>query len=197
MSFTLYADEQMTSEAVSPYQLDFNGTGKNEFRLYFGSPYSYETLKPKSDGQIMLIPASRLEKWQPNYGYRFGNIVEPTAANGCMYQVVSNGTTSTREPEWSTVPNTRCSSGGVVFTNLGAKFQPEDIRLSLTQSGLDKAAPGAFLALGAQLQGGKAIPVFIRVTNNDSAPRSDRSDPCISIRLNATTTETIAHSGKL
>ena len=197
MSFTLYTDEQMTSEAVSPYQLDFNGTGKNEFRLYFGSPYSYETLKPKSDQQIMLIPASRLEKWQPGYGYSFGNIVEPTAANGCMYRVVSNGKTSTREPEWSTVPNTRCSSGGVVFVNLGAKFQLEDIRLSLTQSGLDNAAPGAFLPLGEQLQGGKAIPVFIRVTNNDSTPRSDRSDPCISIRLNATTTETIAHSGKL
>ena len=30
MSFSLYTDEQMTSEAVSPYQLDFNGTGKNE-----------------------------------------------------------------------------------------------------------------------------------------------------------------------
>lgn len=197
MPFTLYADEQMTREAISPYQLDFNGTGKNEFRLYFGSPYSYETLKPKSDEQIMLIPASRLEKWQPEYGYSIGNIIEPTVANGCMYQVLSNGTTSTREPEWSTVPNTQCSSGGVVFVNLGAKFQLEDIRLSLTQSGLDNAAPGAFLPLGEQLQGGKAIPVFIRVTNNDSTPRSDRSDPCISIRLNATTTETIAHSGKL
>lgn len=197
MPFTLYEDEQMTREAVSPYQLNFNGTGKNEFRLYFGSPYSYETLRPKSDQQIMLIPASRLEKWQPERGYSIGDIVEPTAANGCMYQVLNNGTTSTQEPEWSTVPNARCSSGGVVFANLGAKFQLEDIRLSLTQSGLGNAAPGAFLPLGGQLQGGKAVPVFIRVTNNDSTPRSDRSDPCIIIRLNATTTETIAHSGNL
>lgn len=197
MSFTLYADEQMTREAVSPYQLDFNGTGKNEFRLYFGSPYSYETLKPKSDEQIMLIPASRLKKWQPNSGYGFGNIVEPTVANGCMYKVIGNGRTSLNEPAWSTELNSQCSSGGVIFVNIGAKFQPEDIRLSLTQSGLDKATPGAFLALGGQLQGGKAIPVFIRITNNDNTPRSDRSDPCIIIRLNATTTETIAHSGKL
>ena len=197
MSFSLYTDEQMTSEAVSPYQLDFNGTGKNEFRLYFGSPYSYETLRPKSDRQIMLIPASRLKKWQPDSGYGFGNIVEPTVANGCMYKVIGNGRTSSNEPAWSTEPDSQCSSGGVVFINIGAKFQPEDIRLSLTQSGLDKAEPGAFLPLGGQLQGGKAIPVFIRITNSDNTPRSDRSDPCISIRLNATTTETIPHSGNL
>ena len=197
MPFTLYADEQMTREAISPYQLDFNGTGKNEFRLYFGSPYSYETLRPKSDEQIMLIPASRLKKWEPNSGYSFGNIVEPIVSNGYMYESISNGRTSSNEPVWPTVVNDWCSSGGVHFLCLGAKFQLENIRMSLTQNGLDKATPGAFLPLGEQLQGGKPITVFIRVTNDDSTPRSDRSDPCISIRLNATTTETIAHSGNL
>ncbi|WP_144235836.1 hypothetical protein [Snodgrassella alvi] len=197
MSFTFYRDEQMTITAVNPYQLDFNRAGKTEFRLYFGSPYSYETLKPKSDGQIMLIPASRLEKWQPERGYSIGNIVEPTIANGCMYQVLSNGTTSTKEPEWSAVPNTQCSSGGVVFVNLGEKFQPNDIKMALTRDGLDRGTAGAALQLGEQLKGGKSIPVYFRINNASSTARSDRSDPSVSLSLNATITETIAHTGTL
>lgn len=197
MSFTLYRDEMMTITANDSYQLDFNGAGKTEFRLYFGSPYSYETLRPVSDEQIMLILSSRLKKWQPNYFYSFGNIVEPTTANGCMYQVLDNDRTSSIEPEWSTVPNTQCSSGRVTFANLGEKFQPDDIKMSLTHDGLDKAAPGTALQLGEQLKGGKSIPVYFRINNPSSAARSDRSDPSVSLSLNATITETIAHTGTL
>jgi len=197
MSFTFYKDEQMTITANDSYQLDFNGVGKTEFRLYFGSPYSHETLRPVSDQQIKLILNSRLKKWQPNYSYSIGNIVEPTIANGCMYQVLSNGTTSTREPEWSTVSNAQCSSGGVVFVNLGEKFQPNDIKMALTRDGLDKGTAGAALQLGEQLKGGKSIPVYFRINNASSTARSDRSDPSVSLSLNATITETIAHTGTL
>lgn len=197
MSFTLYRDEMMTITANYSYQLDFNGAGKTEFRLYFGSPYSYETLRPVSDEQIMLILSSRLKKWQPNYFYSFGNIVEPTIANGCMYQVLDNDRTSSIEPEWSTVPNTKCSSGRVTFVNLGEKFQPDDIKMSLTHDGLDKVTAGAALLLGEQLKGGKSIPVYFRINNPSSTARSDRPDPSVSLSLNATIIETVVHTGTL
>ncbi|WP_100114361.1 hypothetical protein [Snodgrassella alvi] len=192
MPFMLYTDAQMTMEANSPYQLDFNGAGKNEFKLFFGSPYSNEVLKPKSDPQIMLVPASRLKKWEPNRVYSFGNIIEPIVSNGCMYQCLDNAQTGSSEPAWRAERGSKCSSGSTTFINLGAKFQPADVQLALTYAGLDTANAGAALELGTQLQGGKAIPVYIRVTNTSNSVRSDRSDPCISIRLNATITETTA-----
>lgn len=197
MSFTFYKDEQMTITAISPYQLDFNRAGKTEFRLYFGSPYSYETLRPVSDEQVMLILSSRLKKWQPNYFYSFGNIVEPTIANGCMYQVLDNDRTSSIEPEWSTVPNTKCSSGRVTFVNLGEKFQPDDIKIALTHDGLDKVTAGTALQLGEQLKGGKSIPIYFRINNPSSTARSDRPDPSVSLSLNATIIETVVHTGTL
>ncbi|WP_370387378.1 hypothetical protein [Snodgrassella alvi] len=195
MAFTLYTDAKMTTEASSPYQLDFNGVGVSDFKLFFGSPYVYETLKPKSDQQIMLIPASRLKKWQAGGTYGFGNIVEPTVANGCMYQCLGSGQAGSNEPAWSTDYGSECTSGGLVFVNLGAKFQPTDIRLALKQSDLGSAVSGEALAIGTELKGGTAIPVYIRVTNSNNAVRTDRTDPCISIRLNATTTETVVQTG--
>lgn len=197
MSFTLYRDEMMTITAANLYQLNFNGVGKTEFRLYFGSPYSHETLRPVSDQQIKLILNSRLKKWQPNSGYGFGNIVEPTKANGYMYKVIGNGRTDLNEPEWGTEPDSQCSSGSVTFINLGAKFQPNDINMALSRSGLDKVTAGSALQLGEQLKGGKSIPVYFRITNSSSNKRSDRSDPSVSLSLNATITETIAHTGTL
>ncbi|WP_371751570.1 hypothetical protein ABX013_15740 [Snodgrassella alvi] len=187
----------MTITAANLYQLNFNGVGKTEFRLYFGSPHSHETLRPVSDQQIMLILNSRLKKWQPNSGYGFGNIVEPTKANGYMYKVIGNGRTDLNEPEWGTEPDSQCSSGSVTFINLGAKFQPNDINMALSRSGLDKVTAGSALQLGEQLKGGKSIPVYFRITNSSSNKRSDRSDPSVSLSLNATITETIAHTGTL
>jgi hypothetical protein len=192
MPFILYTDAQMTMEAVSPYQLNFNGAGKNDFQLFFGSPHPNETLKPKSDQQIMLVPASRLKKWEPNRVYSFGNIVEPVVSNGYMYQCLDNAQTGNNEPAWGRERGSKCSSGSTIFINLGEKFQPANVQLSLTQAGLETAGAGGALELGTQLQGGRAIPIFIRVTNPSNSVRSDRSDPCISIMLNATITETTA-----
>lgn len=194
MAFTLYTDSNMTHEAASPYPIDFNGTGTNDFVLYFGSPYTHETLTPKT-GEIMLIPFSRLKAWQPEQNYSFGQIIEPPVANGYMYQCVQAGQTGKTEPVWGIAVNKQCTSGSARFTNLGAKFKAADLKLSLTQQGLETAIGGAALGLGNQLQGGKAIPVYIRVSNSDKSARSDRSDPCISIRLSETMLDTIVQSG--
>lgn len=190
MPFLLYTDAQMTTEAISPIQLDFNGRGKKEIKLYFGSPDPDERLVPKTDDQIMLTATSRLKKWEAEHTYHTGDIVEPTIANGYMYQCLDNGQSGSNEPAWTTKPGSKCSSGGLIFINLGEKFQPADVRIASSAAGLDNA--GSVLELGAQLRGGSALPVFIRVTNSSNTVRSDRTDPCISIRLNATTTETNA-----
>lgn len=69
MPFLLYTDAQMTTEAISPFQLDFNGRGKQEIKLYFGSPDPNERLTPKTDDKIMLAATSRLKN---------GNLNTPT-----------------------------------------------------------------------------------------------------------------------
>ena len=107
-----------------------------------------------------------------------------------MYQCSGNGQSGSSEPAWTIKPGSKCSSGGLIFINLGEKFQPADVQIAASAAGLDDA--GSVLELGAQLRGGGAIPVFIRVTNPSNTVRSDRTDPCIIIRLNATTTETNA-----
>lgn len=192
MPFMLYTDAKMTVEVSNPYQMNFNGTGDCDVLLFFGSPDASEILRPKTDQKIMLIPSSRLKKWQPNLAFGVGSIIEPVTPNGCMYQSVNNVATGSNEPAWSQEQGSKCSSGGAIFVNLGAKFQPADVSLSLTADGLNSANGGQALALGAELQGGRAMPIYMRVSNHNGGVRSDRSDPCISIRLNATTTTTAA-----
>lgn len=190
MPFLLYTDAQMTTEAISPFQLDFNGRGKQEIKLYFGSPDPNERLTPKTDDKIMLAATSRLKKWESEHTYHAGDIVEPTMANGYMYQCSGNGQSGSSEPAWTTKPGSKCSSGGLIFINLGEKFQPAGVQIASSAAELNNA--GSVLELGAQFHGGSALPVFIRVTNSSNTVRTDRTDPCISIRLNATTTETNA-----
>ncbi|PIT21754.1 hypothetical protein [Snodgrassella alvi] len=188
MAFMLYADEKMQKPA--DIRLAFNGTGILDTVLYFGSNQSDEVLKPQTDAQIILKPVDLIKKWQPNKFYYWNNIIEPSHPNGYIYRCTTQGRTGSEEPRWWIDNGGSGASGSARFTVLGEAYRHTDIKLSLTQAGLDSAVGGAGVELGAQLQGGNAIAVYMRVANKSYDLRNDFTDACRGLATNSTITIT-------
>lgn len=163
MAFKLYADKKLQKEA--DIHVTFTGIGNVDAVVYFGSNNPDEYLTPATDAQIILKPVNLLKKWQPNYYYAINDIIEPTSPNGYMYRCVQAGKTTDTEPEWW-VGKLPGKAGNAVFVECGQVFSPTAIKLALSRSALGSAIGGEGVKLGAKLQGGKAIPVYIRINND-------------------------------
>ncbi|PIT55020.1 hypothetical protein BHC59_11930 [Snodgrassella alvi] len=187
MAFMLYTDKKMRNPANT--RLTFNGVGNLDVVLYFGSSQSDEVLSPETDAQIILKPVNLIKKWQPNKYYDYGNIIEPSNPNGYIYQCITPGRTGSKEPRWW-VDYISGVSGSAWFKVLGEAFRHTDIKISLTQAGLDSAVGGEGIELGDQLQGGRAIPIYMRVVNKSYSLRNDFTDACRGLATNSTITTT-------
>ncbi|PIT26709.1 hypothetical protein BGI37_05105 [Snodgrassella alvi] len=188
MAFMLYTDTKMQNPADT--RLIFNGVGNLDVVLYFGSNQSDEVLSPETDAQIILKPVNLIKKWQPNKYYDYGNIIEPSNPNGYIYQCIGSGRTDSKEPRWWVDLGGTGKIGSAWFKVLGEAFRHTDIKISLTQAGLDSAVGGEGIELGAQLQGGRAIPVYMRVSNTTGDTRNDFTDACRGLATNSTITTT-------
>ncbi|NUE66980.1 hypothetical protein [Snodgrassella sp. ESL0253] len=188
MAFMLYADKKMQKPA--DIRLVFNGTGILDTVLYFGSNQSDEVLRSQTDAQIILRPVDLIKKWEPNKFYYWNNIIEPSRPNGYIYRCTTQGRTGSEEPRWWIDNGGSGASGSARFTVLGEAYRHTDIKLSLTQAGLDSAVGGAGVELGTQLQGGNAIPIYMRVTNKSYDLRNDFMDACRGLATNSTITTT-------
>lgn len=183
--FSLWQNAEMTIEASSPLNLNFNGTGTSEFMFYFGSPDRSETARAADGGEIYIMPVSVLKKWTPNTYYADGDIIEPLTSNGLMYRCTQSGTTGSTEPVWDTSTLGRENiSGSAHFLNYGNKFVPADIQIATHRQKLDEATGGSAVRLGEEILGGVPIALYFRVTNHYPKVRSDASDPCIFIATN-------------
>lgn len=185
MAFKLYTDKKMENDAWT-LSYNYNSTGSIDTLLYFGSPNPKETLTPAEDEQITLTPVNTATPWEPNQVYSINQIIVNPA--GIMFRCVTGGKGSAVEPEWWQVGGG--TIGRATFMCLGPMFRHTDIKLALNKSDLDTAKGGEGIDLGKQLQGGVAIPVYIRDTNNSYEPRNDTLDACRGLELNKTITTT-------
>ena len=179
--FKFYTDSEM-HEPKEEYRIDFTGEGFVDFTLYFGSIYEKEKLRSVKD-KIQMWPESRLQKWQPNRSVPEGLYIEPQIPNGYMYKCVQSGVTGETEPIWPLTDDVK-NDNTVTWRCLGQKIKPEDVRMALKRSALKEAEGGAKLELGAEIKGGQSIPIYFRVINTDSTPRTDLLNPCICIKIN-------------
>ena len=181
MAFKLYTDKKMENEAKT-LLYNYKSTGSIDTLLYFGSPNHQETLTPAEDEQITLTPVNLATEWEPNQVYTLNQIIVSPA--GMMYRCLVPAKGGQTPPTWWQIGTGYI--GNALFIHLGLVFRHTDIKLALNKSDLDTAKGGENIKLGEQLQGGVAIPVYIRDSNTSWDDRDDKTDVCRGLELNKT-----------
>ena len=189
--FKLWQNETMTTEygsqgANSRFQtLNFDAAGDSiDLVMYFGSPNPAHTLRTaKNSGidNITLTVADALPDRADNTAYAVGAIVEPAGGNGYLYQCSKAGTTAT-PPRFLTTVGATIADGTAVWTCLGKRHNPSEIKLALSKAGLDSA--GNTLSLGAELRGGAAIAIYVRITSTVNDLYNAGQTPQLAININ-------------
>nr|DAF57104.1 MAG TPA: hypothetical protein [Siphoviridae sp. ctEeW6] len=191
--FKLWQNEAMTTEygsqgANSRFQtLNFDAAGGSiDLVMYFGSPNPAHTLRTaKNSGidNITLSVTDALADRADNTAYALGTIVEPAGGNGYLYQCTTAGTTAT-PPHFLTTVGATIADGTAVWTCLGKRHAPSEIKLALSKAGLDSATAGGALSLGAELKGGAAVAIYVRITSAVNDLYNAGQTPQLAISIN-------------
>ena len=191
--FKLWQNEAMTTEygsqgANTRFQtLNFDAAGGSiDLVMYFGSPnpaYTLRTAKNSGIDNITLSVTDALADRADNTAYAVGAIVEPAGGNGYLYQCTTAGTTAT-PPHFLTTVGATIADGTAVWTCLGKRHAPSEIKLALSQAGLDSATAGGALSLGAELKGGAAVAIYVRITSAVNDLYNAGQTPQLAISIN-------------
>lgn len=199
LSFKLYTDVDLTvaftGSANFLHRTDLSDNPQ-DLKLWFGSTATgrkLRTVTAPGTNQIQLTPTDTLPDWDNATAYALGYTIEPTTPNTFYYMCTTAGTSGATEPTWpvsgigSTVVDGTC-----VWTLQGLKHPVTEIKLSLTEAGLDTATGGAALDLGTEIlsTAAEAVEINIRVTNTVTDVVSDFAQPQIGIYINAVQEET-------
>lgn len=193
MTFKLYTDSGLTTafsgSANYLHKTDLSDNPQ-DLVLYFGSVDATRKLRTQSSpgtNQITFTPTDTLLNWAATTAYVLGDTREPTTANTYFYECVTAGTSGASEPTWPTSGLGSTVVDGTAVWALVAKKHPiTEVKLALTEIGLDSATGGAALNLGTEILGGvsEAIEVHMRVTNTVTTVVSDFNQPQIGIYIN-------------
>ena len=191
--FKLWQNETMTTEYGSQgngsrfQTLNFDAAGGSiDLVMYFGSPnkaYTLRTAKNSGIDNIMLTVADALVDRADNTAYAVGAIVEPAGGNGYLYQCTTAGTTAAA-PRFLTTVGATIADGTAVWTCLGKRHAPSEIKLALSKAGLDSATAGGALSLGAELKGGAAVAIYVRITSAVNDLYNAGQTPQLAISIN-------------
>ena len=191
--FKLWQNEAMTTEYGSQgngsrfQTLNFDAAGGSiDLVMYFGSPnkaYTLRTAKNSGIDNITLSVTDALADRADNTAYAVGAIVEPAGGNGYLYQCSKAGTTAT-PPRFLTTVGATIADGTAVWTCLGKRHAPSEIKLALSQAGLDSASAGGALSLGAELKGGAAVAIYVRITSAVNDLYNAGQTPQLAININ-------------
>ena len=191
--FKLWQNEAMTTEYGSQgngsrfQTLNFDAAGGSiDLVMYFGSPnkaYTLRTAKNSGVDNITLSVTDALADRADNTAYAVGAIVEPAGGNGYLYQCTTAGTTAT-PPHFLTTVGATIADGTAVWTCLGKRHAPSEIKLALSKAGLDSATAGGALSLGAELKGGAAIAIYVRITSAVNDLYNAGQTPQLAISIN-------------
>ena len=191
--FKLWQNEAMTTEYGSQgngsrfQTLNFDAAGGSiDLVMYFGSPnkaYTLRTAKNSGIDNITLSVTDALADRADNTAYAVGAIVEPAGGNVYLYQCTTAGTTAT-PPHFLTTVGATIADGTAVWTCLGKRHAPSEIKLALSKAGLDSATAGGALSLGAELKGGAAIAIYVRITSAVNDLYNAGQTPQLAISIN-------------
>ena len=194
LTFKLFNDAALTSAFSGTLQLTHNSDfsdNPQDFVLYLGSPNTLRKLQtnvnPNVDN-ILLTPTDLVTNWAASGVRTLGQLIEPTSANGFVYQCTTAGTShASVQPTWPvTGIGSTVSDGTAVWTFLGVKHLVAEIILGLSAASLANNSPGAALSVATNINGGTAgaIPIHIRVVNAVPNIRNNAGHAEIGVNIN-------------
>lgn len=194
LSFKLWADEAMTTEAGTvlngqkKQDIDFNAVGEvKNLLFYFGSKTAgrkLQTVAAPGVADIAITPTDILPNRQNNTAYALNMLLEPATDNGFVYRVIAAGTSASAEPAYPQGVGSEVLDGSVRLQNIGRKHEVGSIRLALSAAGLNTATAGAALPLGKTLNSGAALALHVRVTNAVADFYNATGYPMLALEIN-------------
>ena len=193
LSFKLYTDSGLTTLFNGLLQLTHEtdlSDNPQDTTLYFGSNTASRSLEAVSNpgvDNITITPTDSLAEWVTLTAYTTADAVQPTTANGKVYDCTTAGTTAASEPTFPTgAIGDTVVDGTVVWTLRGVKHEETEIKLATTSGGLATATAGAALSLGVTLTSGvgNLTELHIRVTNAVATVSDNTGNPAIGLNIN-------------
>ena len=92
--------------------------------------------------------------------------------------------TTAAAPRFLTTVGATIADGTAVWTCLGKRHAPSEIKLALSKAGLDSATAGGALSLGAELKGGAAVAIYVRITSAVNDLYNAGQTPQLAISIN-------------
>ena len=182
--FGLWQDETMQTPAtVIAFSRDLGQpNAAKQGRLWFGAKEAYlalQTVNNSGVDSVTLTPAVALPTIARQTAYNLG---AELVLNGYQYKVTTAGTTAANAPTYSTNLGDTVTDGTAVLQCVSQAHSPNELKLSLTNSGLAQAVAGAALQLGTLIQGGGGIEIWYEFLDSvDNVYAGQTPQLCLSL----------------
>lgn len=189
--FQFWADDTMqTPLTVLSFSRDLaqTNTGKRGV-AYFGSPLEIVKLQTTVNAgvdNVLIYPALTLAAPERNTAYSLGGCKD-FIVNGYVFRLKTGGTTAAQMPAYSTNLGDTVNDGTAQFQCVSKAHSVNEIRLSLSENGLNSAVWGQPLSLGNTVLGGAEIAVYYEFMDSVDNPFNDTNCPQLCISINECT----------
>lgn len=161
--------------------------------VYFGSPLEIVKLQTTVNAgvdNILVSPELTLTAPERNVAYSLGGCND-FIVNGYVFRLKTGGTTAAQMPAYSTNLGDTINDGTAQFQCVSKAHSVNEIRLALSENGLNTAVWGQPLSLGNTVLGGAEIAVYYEFMDSVDNPFNDSTCPQLCISINECTESVI------
>ena len=165
MSFQFWQDEEMTTSATELSFVFDNNSTTSQGVVYFGSPdtnVALQTISNQGVANVELTPTQSLQ--QPERGVNI-SVGQCFIVNDIVFQCVTAGDTSSTAVSYPNTVGQAVQDGGAVMNGIYPAHKPSEIKLALSENGIEQATAGGSIGLGNTVRGGAAIAVYYKIEN--------------------------------
>lgn len=189
--FQFWADDTMqTPLTVLSFSTDLAQTNTSKKGVvYFGSQLEIVKLQTTVNAgvdNVLIYPALTLAAPERNVSYSFGGCND-FIVNGYVFRLKTGGTTAAQMPAYSTNLGDTVNDGTAQFQCISKAHSVNELRLSLSENGLNGAVWGQPLSLGNTVLGGAEIAVYYEFMDSVDNPFNDTNCPQLCISINECT----------
>lgn len=157
--------------------------------VYFGSPLEIIKLQTTVNAgvdNVLIYPALTLSSPERNKVYNLGGCND-FIVNGYVFRLKTGGTTAAQMPPYSTNLGDTINDGTAQFQCVSKAHSVNELRLALSEDGLQSAQWGQPLSLGNTVLGGAEIAVYYEFLDSVDNPFNSTNCEQLCISINECT----------
>ena len=186
--FQFWADDAMTTPLTAlSFSRDLAQTNAGKRGVaYFGTPLEIVKLQTTGNAgvdNILISPEMTLTAPERNTAYGMGGCND-FVVNGYVFRLKTGGTTAAAMPAYNTNLGDIVDDGTAQFQCVSKAHSINEIRLALSENGLNTAVFGQPLSLGNTVLGGAEIAVYYEFLDSVDNPFNDSTCPQLCISIN-------------